>query len=870
MKTKLLTLLCTLMCAGNLFAYDFYADGIYYNKLGGDSVSVTYKTTDFNSYSGSVTIPETVTYSNTTYRVTTIGEEAFYNCTGLTSVTIPNSVTTIGEKAFYNCFGLTSVTIGNSVTTIGDYAFYFCSGLTSVTIPNSVTTIGSSAFLNCIGLTSVTIGNSVTTIGSYAFASCSKLTSITIPNSVTTIGDYAFKYCSGLTSVTIPNSVTTIGEEAFYYCKGLKSVTIGNSVTTIGEEAFYNCTGLTSVTIPNSVTSIGKKAFYECTGLTSVTIGNSVTTIGSSAFSGCTGLTLLTIGNSVRTIGSYAFEGCSNLTSVTLHSNAICSKTYTSSSNIGNIFGSQVEEYIIGDSVTTIGENAFYGCINLEEVKGCQNVISIGAGAFTNTLWYLDQPNGLVYVGKVAYKYKGDMPQDTHITIKDGTLGISLGAFYNCTGLTSVTIPNSVMTIGISAFRSCNGLKSIDVATGNTHFCSMDGVLFNYSKDTLMQYPIGNSRTEYTIPNSVTTIGDYAFEYCSGLTSVTIPNSVTTIGDYAFYYCKGLTSVTIPNSVTKIGDRAFEYCSGLTSVTIGNSVTTIGEYAFYGCSNLTLVTINSNAICSETYTSSSNIGTIFGSQVKEYIIGNSVTAIGKYAFADCTGLTSVTIPSSVTAIGSNAFNNCTNLMKIVCEIEKPLAISDGVFSTYSGILYVPAKGVNRYKLAEVWKKFKTILPIQAEEVIVTETQVNPSANIVSIAWRAVENAYNYIIVIKQGEDTICKMTFNAEGQLVTSQYYAPQRAQLLTSTTNAEQTATGWRYVIRDLESGTEYTYSIIAYDETDKAIDSQSGTFRTLLPSGLEDLTIDKNVGNKFIYGNQLYIRRGDNLFTATGARVK
>ncbi|MCQ2340783.1 MAG: leucine-rich repeat domain-containing protein, partial [Paludibacteraceae bacterium] len=146
MKTKLFSLLCTLMCAGNLFAYDFYVDGIYYNKLGGDSVEVTYPTTSYNRYSGSVAIPETVTYSNTTYRVTTIGREAFYDCDGLTSITIPNSVTTIGGRCFEYCTGLTSVTIPNSVTTIGERAFHDCSGLTSVTIPNSVTTIGERAF----------------------------------------------------------------------------------------------------------------------------------------------------------------------------------------------------------------------------------------------------------------------------------------------------------------------------------------------------------------------------------------------------------------------------------------------------------------------------------------------------------------------------------------------------------------------------------------------------------------------------------------------------------------------------------------------------------------------------------------------------
>ena len=218
--------------------------------------------------------------------VTNIGDDAFFGCSGLTSVTIPNSVKSIRYSAFSGCSGLTSVTIPNSVTYIGVDAFFGCSGLTSVTIPNSVKSIGYSAFSGCSGLTSVTIGNSVTSIEAAAFSGCIGLSSITIPNSVTSIGNNTFNYCSGLTYVTIPNSVTSIGASAFYGCKGLTSITIPNSVTSIGETAFYGCSGLTSLTIPNSVTSIGGGAFYGCSGLTSLTIPESVTSIGGSAFDG--------------------------------------------------------------------------------------------------------------------------------------------------------------------------------------------------------------------------------------------------------------------------------------------------------------------------------------------------------------------------------------------------------------------------------------------------------------------------------------------------------------------------------------------------------------------------------------------------------
>ena len=201
-------------------AYYAYINGIYYD-FSGNNATVTYRNrnSNYNSYSGTVVIPEIVTYNGNTYSVTSIGYAAFDDCSSLTSITIPNSVTNIGDNAFYRCSGLTSVTIGNSVTSIGSYAFYRCSGLTSITIPNSVTSIGSYAFEDCSGMTSFTIPNSVTSIGGGAFSGCRGLTSISIPNSVTSIGSYTFEDCSGLTSVTIPNSVTSIGSYAFYGCK---------------------------------------------------------------------------------------------------------------------------------------------------------------------------------------------------------------------------------------------------------------------------------------------------------------------------------------------------------------------------------------------------------------------------------------------------------------------------------------------------------------------------------------------------------------------------------------------------------------------------------------------------------------------------
>ncbi|GHT14106.1 hypothetical protein AGMMS4956_11330 [Bacteroidia bacterium] len=320
----------------------------------------------------------------------------------------------------------------------------------------------------------VVINNGVTSIGRSAFSSCSSLTSITIPNSVTSIGDAAFLYCSGLTEVTIPNSVTSIGSSAFSSCSGLTEVTIPNSVTSIGSSAFSSCSGLTSVTIGNSVTSIESSAFSGCSGLTSVTIPNSVTSIENFAFWGCSGLTSVTIGNSVTSIEERAFEGCSGLTAINVNN------ANTRYSSIDGVFYNKAQDTVIlcpagkqgsvtiPNSVTSIGNSAFIWCSGLTSITIPNSVTSIGNYAFEGTAWYNNQPDGVVYAGKVLYKYKGTMPANTSITVQEGTLEIAGGAFSGCSGLTSVTIPNSVTSIGDMAFYYCRGLTSVTIGNSVT------------------------------------------------------------------------------------------------------------------------------------------------------------------------------------------------------------------------------------------------------------------------------------------------------------------------------------------------------------------------------------------------------------------
>ena len=751
-------LLLALLLPTTATAYDFFFDGIYFNIINGNEAEVTYESYDGESihstYSGDVNIPRTVTCNGTTYLVTSIGERAFFYCSGLTSVKIPSSVTSIGEMAFSGCSGLTTVRVSNTVTTIGQGAFsgtawfdnqpdglvyvshvaYKYKGEmpagTNITIWEGISSITDYCFDGCSGLTSITIPNSVTTIGQGAFSGTAWYnnqpdglvyaglvayqykgempagTNITIREGTHSITGYCFYYYRGLTSVTIPNSVTTIGQGAFYECSGLTSVTIPNSVTSIGYCAFFGCSGLTSVTIPNSVTSIDTGAFYNCSGLTSVTIGNSVTTIGGAAFRGCSCLTSVEIPNSVTTIGQGAFYECSGLTSVT-----------------------------IGNSVTTIGNSAFYGCSCLTSI-----IVDGGNPKYDSR----DNCNAIIETSSntLVFGCKNTIIPNSVTTIGDW-------AFYNCSGLTSVTVPNSVTSIGENAFFGCSGLTSV------------------------------------TIGNSVTSIGGGAFRGCSCLTSVEIPNSVTTIGDWAFYNCSGLTSVTIGNSVTFIGYRAFYECSGLTSVTcLATTPPRIGynsDYAFpsYVTRQATLYVPNESvsayqsaynwkdfsiivAIISVAPGSTFEVDGIYyraisdstacviaNEEVDNYytgdvvipeavtygnysftvvsidagafedcydlasvVIGDSVESIGENAFQGCTALTSVTIGSRVTAIGSKAFNYCNALQTVTClGMEPPVMASSNCFTnaTYTrATLRLHRLVIDAYTAADYWYKFVNI------------------------------------------------------------------------------------------------------------------------------------------------------------------
>jgi len=302
---KAIFLLAALCITLSSWAYDFTSGGFYYNITSSTSpytVAVTYATTSYNSYAGNITIPSSVTYNSKTYSISSIGSNAFSECSGLTSISIPSSVTTIGGFAFMDCTSLTTLTIPNSVTSIESYALDGCDGLTSITLSSSLTTLKEAVIYYCANLTTINIPASVTSINYLNFDNCPKLTSITVDNGNTSYSSNGVvlfnknkttlvRYPTGLTgSYTVPSTVTTIGSNSFIDCDGLTSVTLPSSVVCIGDSAF-ECENLTSINIPSSVTYIGIYSFSNCSSLTSITIPASVTTIGYGAFVMCTGLT---------------------------------------------------------------------------------------------------------------------------------------------------------------------------------------------------------------------------------------------------------------------------------------------------------------------------------------------------------------------------------------------------------------------------------------------------------------------------------------------------------------------------------------------------------------------------------------------------
>ncbi|MBQ7580946.1 MAG: leucine-rich repeat domain-containing protein, partial [Clostridia bacterium] len=689
---------------------------------------------------------ESVTLPNT---LTSIGDNTFHNCASLRSITIPDSVVSIGEDAFSDS-GLRSIYIGtgletvgedafnwcsiqsvyvtdidswaqieyegdyyssplnsrqatlylnnapvsgnivlsNGVSKIGDFAFIGCSGITGITIPNTVTSIGEDAFYGCTGLTSVTIPSSVTSIGARVFSGCTSMTSVTIQGSLSEIPDSAFRACSSLASITIPNGPTRIDGYAFNGCSSLQSITIPATATGIGACAFYNCTDLTQIVIPNGVTNIGYAAFYGCTSLESATLPSSLTKIEYRTFYNCESLESIVIPASITIIGEEAFMGCTSLESATLYSGNLVTIEKRAFKEC-----SALESISIPDSVTKLGEEAF---------RNCTSVLSITIGDSLTAI-----PNNAFFMCSSV----------TSLTLGDSVTTINNNAFAGCQSMEYLYIGSSVeSSFGTTIVNNLIGLKTIEVSSDNQYFSSdSNGVLFNKDKTEIICYPRANTRTSYTIPDGVTSVGRRGLYKCSNLSYLTIgsglqspngisfetmdsmvaysvsqqnnyyssdssgvlynkdktaliafpqnksvtgyviPDSVTSIDSYAFCCNDSLTSFTVPDGITSIGYAAFWKCTALTSTELPDSVETIGSTTFKDCTALTSVTLPDNM---KTISEGMFMGC---SALTEITLPDSLETIGGNSFRDCTSLTGISIPANVTTIGTNAFMGCTSL-----------------------------------------------------------------------------------------------------------------------------------------------------------------------------------------------------------------
>lgn len=517
-------------------------------------------------------------------------------------------------------------------------------------------------------------------------------------------------------TVVISEGAESIGEYAFFECTGLKNVTIPSTVKTINEGAFYKCSGLTSpqpeksddeivdsITIPYGVTSIGDEVFAHCTGLKKVTIPGSVKSIGERAFSDChisteesedgteRGLEKVVIENGTETIGKEAFNGCKKLNDI-----------------------------ILPDSVTSIGENAFqYTGLYYEWFDGNEDVLYINnhlISVYQGTANECNIKSGTKTIADSAFFACGSLPG---ITIPDSVTSIGNRAFKDCNSLKSITIPKRVTTIGNCAFYTCYDLQSIEVDSGNPEYCSENGVLYNKEKTEIIRFPKEKTEVSFAIPKSVTKIADGAFEYCKNLTNVTIPNDMTSIGNNAFESCSGLTNITIPKSVTSIGDRAFSECSKLTSIIIPDGVLRIGESSFFKCSSLKDITIPNSVLIIDTDAFKDCM------KLKQvYYIGskddwnNEVIGNGKYVLTNV-GITCLSGISAKRSVDGKSI------------VVKPINIADGktvILVLYDGnkivemqqsseysetkreITFTPTEPYTRAKVM-IWNSFSEMSPV---------------------------------------------------------------------------------------------------------------------------------------------------------------
>ena len=493
---------------------------------------------------------------------------------------------------------------------------------TFVKIPDTVKAIGDNAFKNNDMIRNIYIPDSVTSIGENAFYDCDQLTSVFIPDSVTSVGSSCFYSCNNLTYAKLPQNMDVVSSNMFYECKKLETVVFGMNVTEIGAWAFYNCSQL-KVDLPGNIVKIGVGTFENCKSLTEITIPKSLTECDWRIFSGCSNLKTIKFEKGITTIPANLFYGADT------------------------IWFDGLEEIDIPETVTTIGNSAFFNCRNLTTVTGMKNVTKIGDNAFYNcsNLVNIKLPENLTEIGVWAFYNCNQLKVD----LPGNIVKIDWSAFRNCKSLTEITIPKSLTDCGSDIFSDCSNLKTIKFEKGIT---TIPAYLFYGSNSWF------DGLEEIDIPETVTTIGKYAFYDCRNLTTVTGMKNVTKIGDDAFYNCSNLKEITIPDTVESMGTSIFYGCTSLKSVVLPNKRVNITDSTFYNCSSLESITLP------DTVEYIRNNAFYGCSSLKKIVWSKSIKEIENNAFKGCSSLTEIIIPDGATSIGSNAFQNCTSLASV--------------------------------------------------------------------------------------------------------------------------------------------------------------------------------------------------------------
>ena len=572
-----------------------------------------------------------------------IGQHAFYECSKLTSIEIPEGVIIIEDAAFFYCRKLEKIKLSSTLERIGRYAFCGCYILKNITIPKNVTIIEDSAFCNCANIKKISLPNSLKNIGDNVFESCSSLTNIEISENIEIFGNHIFLKCSNLKFNEYENG-RYLGNKNNPYLvlvsvidKDATNLTFNENIKLILPYAFEACK-FTKIIIPEGVESIGEGAFKECTNLESIILPTTLISIGKGAFQKCTKLQSIDLPDALTNIRAYTFGGCSNLENVKIQNGVIC-----------------------------IEYNAFIECSSLTNINLPNSLKSIGSCAFDGckNLKYNDYNNGR-YLGNDNNPYfalikllKKDI---LNFKLNTNTKHIYNSVFAHCKNLKNIEISKEVISIGFDAFSFCDKLTNIEVEEDNEYYKSIEGNLYSKDGKELIQYAIGKEGTEFVVPEGVESIGKRCFQYCKKLNRISLSSTLKNIEYCSFYGCSSLTSIVIPEGVTSIGESAFNGCSSLTSIVIPEGVKSIGYAPFDDCTSLINIEVDEN---NRYYKSiEGNLYSKDGKELIKYAIGKKNKKF--------------MLPNEVENIKRNAFKDCKHL-HVFKVIQKNLRISFGAF-----------------------------------------------------------------------------------------------------------------------------------------------------------------------------------------------